>query len=93
MTATVIRMDDCCRNHLAAPCVQPDMDDEHRAAIRAEGYDPDHPAVIAALECVSRTLKAHRGLVDELLPALGLRRTASLTISVDSIDGMTPHPH
>ncbi|MCZ8380358.1 hypothetical protein O6P37_15930 [Mycobacterium sp. CPCC 205372] len=32
------------------------MDDIERAAIAAEGYDPDDPAVVAALNRVSRVL-------------------------------------
>jgi hypothetical protein len=35
---------------LFPPCVQPHMDEIERAAIRDEGYDPDDPAVIAALD-------------------------------------------
>jgi hypothetical protein len=88
----VIQTNDCWRNRPTFACVQARMDHDERSAIRDEGHDPDHPAVIAALERLARTLNAHRGLVDEMLPALGLRRTASFAISADSIDGMTPHP-
>lgn len=37
------------------------MDDE-RAAIRADGYDPDHPAVSHALDQVKHALHLHRHL-------------------------------
>lgn len=88
----VIQSNECCRNQQEPGYVQAGMDHDERTAIRDEGHDPDHTDVIAALERLARTLSAHRGLVDEMLPALGLRRTASLAISADSIGGMTPHP-
>lgn len=74
-------------NRCTRACIQLDMDDDERIVIRDEGDDPDAPAIIATLARVSLTLRGHRCLVDELLPALGLRRTASFAISADSIDG------
>ncbi|MDJ0362997.1 hypothetical protein [Rhodococcus sp. H29-C3] len=38
------------------------MDEDERAAIRDEGYDPDDPAVIDALDQVTRTLHTYRHL-------------------------------
>jgi hypothetical protein len=38
--------------------VQTGMDDIEREAIRAEGYDPDDPAVLAALERGARHAEA-----------------------------------
>ncbi|WP_179274905.1 hypothetical protein [Rhodococcus sp. 05-2255-1e] len=38
------------------------MDDEERAAIRADGHDPDNPAVCDALDQVKRTLYLYRHL-------------------------------
>lgn len=38
------------------------MDEDERAAIRDEGYDPDDPAVIDALDQVKRTLHTYRHL-------------------------------
>jgi hypothetical protein len=32
------------------------MDDEERLALRAEGFDPDDPAVIAAIDLVRLSL-------------------------------------
>ena len=37
-------------------CVEPGMDDIERDAVRAEGYDPDDPAVVAALNRVRAEL-------------------------------------
>jgi hypothetical protein len=39
------------------------MEDIERAAIRDEGYDPDDPAVIAALDRVRGELAAIMGVV------------------------------
>lgn len=44
--------------------VQSHMDTNERTAIRDEGLDPDDPAVIAALDRVTRTLRAHHHLID-----------------------------
>jgi hypothetical protein len=41
-----------------ALCVQPEMDDIEREAIRAEGLDPDDPAVLAALVRLELALDA-----------------------------------
>jgi hypothetical protein len=41
------------------------MDPIERAAIIDEGYDPDDPAVLAALADVVRTLGEHRHLTSE----------------------------
>jgi hypothetical protein len=54
------------------------MDDIERAAIAAEGYDPDDPAVVAALARVSAVLaeqgrRAPRGRVPAALRPRGLR--------------------
>ncbi|MDR6913002.1 hypothetical protein J2W54_005015 [Rhodococcus fascians] len=38
------------------------MDDDERAAIRADGHDPDHPAVSDALDQVKHTLRLCRHL-------------------------------
>ncbi|WP_176458627.1 MULTISPECIES: hypothetical protein [unclassified Rhodococcus (in: high G+C Gram-positive bacteria)] len=38
------------------------MDHDERAAIRADGHDPDHPAVSDALDQVKRTLHLYRHL-------------------------------
>ena len=38
------------------------MDHDERAAIRGEGHDPDHPAVVTALDQVKRTLRLYRHL-------------------------------
>ena len=38
------------------------MDDDERAAIRADGHDPDNPAVSQALDQVKRTLYQYRHL-------------------------------
>ena len=38
------------------------MDDDTRAAIRAEGHDPDDPATMTSLEQVKRTLHLSRHL-------------------------------
>jgi hypothetical protein len=51
------------------------MDDIEREAIRDEGYDPDDPAVVAALERVRAELA-----VDELLTALADLRLARLSV-------------
>jgi hypothetical protein len=40
--------------------VQPGVDDIERAAIRAEGLDPDDPAVGEALDLVRLELALHR---------------------------------
>jgi hypothetical protein len=69
----VVRVNDCCRNRRATQCVQPDMDDDERAAIRADGHDPDHPAVFHALDQVKRTLRLYRHL--------------AWTFTVDDLDG------
>lgn len=36
----------------AARCVQVGMDDDERQALRAEGLDPDDPAVVGAVDLV-----------------------------------------
>lgn len=38
------------------------MDHDERAAIRADGYDPDQPAVSDALDQVKLTLRLYRHL-------------------------------
>ncbi|MDZ7931203.1 MAG: hypothetical protein U5N21_14615 [Rhodococcus sp. (in: high G+C Gram-positive bacteria)] len=38
------------------------MDHHERAAIRNEGHDPNHPAVVAALDQVKCTLHLYRHL-------------------------------
>ncbi|MGB2720386.1 MAG: hypothetical protein WBC54_11615, partial [Rhodococcus sp. (in: high G+C Gram-positive bacteria)] len=53
---------DCCRNQLEPDGVQAGMDHHERTAIRNEGHDPNHPAVVAALDQVKRTLNLHRHL-------------------------------
>ncbi|AMY56476.1 MULTISPECIES: hypothetical protein [Nocardiaceae] len=50
------------------------MDDDERAAIEAEGHDPDHPAVSQALEQVKRTLHLYRHL--------------AWTFTADDLDGV-----
>jgi hypothetical protein len=37
------------------------MDDIEREAIRAEGLDPDDPAVVTAIDCVRWQLSLHFG--------------------------------
>ena len=39
-------------NRATGPQVQHGVDDEDAQALRAEGYDPDHPAVVAAIDLV-----------------------------------------
>lgn len=51
-------------NRCAAWRVQPGTDDIEREAIRAEGYDPDDPAVIAAIDMVWRELAAVSNFVE-----------------------------
>jgi hypothetical protein len=46
------------RNQLAAPSVQAGVDEIERAAIRDEGYDPDDPDGLAALDRVRAELAA-----------------------------------
>ena len=38
------------------------MDHDDRAAIRDEGHDPDHPAVVTALDQVKHALHLYRHL-------------------------------
>jgi hypothetical protein len=40
-------------NRLMVARVEADMDDDEREAIRAEGLDPDDPAIRAALDLVA----------------------------------------
>ncbi|MEV8237831.1 MULTISPECIES: hypothetical protein [Nocardiaceae] len=49
------------------------MDAEEHEAIRDEGHDPDHPAVVHALEQVKRTLHLYRYL--------------AWTLTADDLDG------
>lgn len=58
----VVHVNDCCRNRQEVLCVQHGMDDDTRAAIRAQGRDPDDPALLTALEQVRRTLYLRRHL-------------------------------
>lgn len=71
----VIRANDCCRNRRTTPCVQPDMDHEERAAIRADGHDPGHPAVSHAFEQVKHALHLYRHL--------------AWTLTADDLDGVS----
>ncbi|MBY4128092.1 hypothetical protein HQO83_06800 [Rhodococcus fascians] len=57
------------------------MDDDERAAIRADGHDPDHPAVSDALDQVKHALRLYRHLAwtftaDELGGVFVPRRTS-----------------
>jgi hypothetical protein len=47
--------------------VQPNMDDIEREAIRDEGYNPDDPAVVAALDRVRAELAALGRAIDRRL--------------------------
>ncbi|MGB3351167.1 MAG: hypothetical protein WBB00_00170 [Mycobacterium sp.] len=55
------------------------MDDDERAAIEAEGHDPDHPAVSQAREAAERT--AHRA--DLTLPKLAVLLSAALAAGME----------
>ncbi len=70
------------RNRTRRRCVELGMDPIERAAIVDEGYDPDDPAVHAALADVVRTLGEHRHLTNE--PELSIDHLVNTSRSRES---------
>jgi hypothetical protein len=70
------------RNRTNGRHVQGGVDDEDAQALRAEGFDPDDPAVIAVIELVSACGAALLEICTDLIPPGKIGKIAALVGTV-----------